>query len=102
MAEAVIGDALQQIVRDARLPSEAARNKLRRELASHFEDAVDSSAAADAVRRFGNVAAVAESFRDVYRCAFTAVLVTSFRALHSVTAEHARGVCESRPAVASS
>ena len=82
MAEASIGDTIERIVLGARLPTDAARDELRRELASHFEEAADSPAGgADVLRRFGNVAEVAEDFRHVYRFEFilssvTAVLFT--------------------------
>jgi hypothetical protein len=55
---------IDRIVRDARIPGRGAREELRRELQSHFDDAGNSPGA---LRRFGNQAQVAEGFRRAYR-----------------------------------
>lgn len=60
-------DALvERLVRDAGLPNARARADLRRELASHFEDAAEQGGD-DVVARFGDVAAIADGFRRAYR-----------------------------------
>src|SRR5437660_7893010 len=62
-------DALiDRIVAGSHIPGHAARDDLRRELRSHFEDAGTSpEATQQAVRRFGAESAVTESLRRVYR-----------------------------------
>lgn len=59
---------IERIVAGAHVPSRAARDDLRRELWTHFEDAATSpEALREAMRRFGAEAMVAESLRRVYR-----------------------------------
>jgi hypothetical protein len=59
---------IERVVMDSRIPSRAAREDLRRELWTHFEEAGTSAdAVRDAIRRFGGEAVVAGSFRSVYR-----------------------------------
>jgi predicted permease len=61
-------DALiDRLVREANLPNDQARDELRRELESHFEESGNSpDAIRSAVRRFGSTAAVSEGFRHAY------------------------------------
>ena len=74
--EARIAALVEQLVRDARLPSVRARAELRRELTAHFEDAVAAAAARDvpptdalraALARFGDASAVATGLRRAHR-----------------------------------
>src|SRR5262249_48428795 len=66
--------AIDRIVAGARLPSRDARDDLRRELWTHFEEAAPTpDAAALALCRFGTEALVAGSFRRIYRLEYTAV-----------------------------
>jgi hypothetical protein len=59
---AAIEALIDEIVRDARLPSAREREALRRELRDHFEEAGD-----DALARFGSAESVAGGFRAAYR-----------------------------------
>src|SRR5690242_7557754 len=69
MGEPMEVDALiERLVREARVPGRAARDDLRRELATHFEDAGTSPARLQqAMTRFGDAAMVADQFQRVYR-----------------------------------
>ena len=59
---------VDRVVAGAHIPSRAAREDLRRELWTHFEEAgASSEAVRDAMRRFGAEAMVTESLRRVYR-----------------------------------
>ena len=61
-------DALvERLVREARLPNARARDELRRELASHFEDAAEAVGARAALARFGDGSVIADGFRRAYR-----------------------------------
>ncbi|MEW5916957.1 MAG: hypothetical protein AB1762_11150 [Gemmatimonadota bacterium] len=57
-----IAELVERIVRDAKVPNEDARDDLRRELLSHFEDAPSDGA----VDRFGSPAVVADEFKRAY------------------------------------
>lgn len=62
-----VGALIDRIVEQAALPDEASREDLRRELCAHFEDAGSSpEALRDALRRFGDERAIAESIRLAY------------------------------------
>jgi hypothetical protein len=57
------------IVRDARIPGRTAREALRCELASHFEDAGQrAEGLPGALHRFGREPALTEAFRIEARC----------------------------------
>lgn len=59
---------IDRLVREARIPGRAAREDLRRELETHFEEAGSSPEALQrAVVRFGDDGMVAEQFQHVYR-----------------------------------
>jgi hypothetical protein len=75
MAERQIVAALiDQIVRDAHIPTRAGREDLRRELATHFEDAVEApEGVEDALRRFGNPEMLTSHFRDTYQWDYIAL-----------------------------
>lgn len=63
-AEALI----ERVVRDAHIPGRAAREELRRELATHFEEAaVSPERLKDAVLRFGDPDVLRKHFDHVYR-----------------------------------
>lgn len=65
---------IDQIVRDAHIRSHAAREDLRRELATHFEDAIESTERVeDALRRFGNPEIVTNHFREIYQGEYIAL-----------------------------
>src|SRR5476651_107443 len=71
MNDASVGNVIHRIVRQAHLPGDAARECLRRELQSHFEEVGTSPEALnDALTRFGPVPDVARTFRSVYRWDF--------------------------------
>jgi hypothetical protein len=58
---------IEHVVRGARIPSGAARDDLRRELWTHFEDAgTPPDDVREAMRRFGAEAMVTASLRRVY------------------------------------
>ncbi len=58
---------IDRVVAGARIPSRAARDDLRRELWTHFEEAGTSAdAVREAMRRFGAEAMITESLRRVY------------------------------------
>jgi hypothetical protein len=62
-----VRELIDRLVRDADLPDARAREDLRRELASHFEEAGRSpDLGRRAVERFGDTTAVAEGFRRAY------------------------------------
>lgn len=76
-----IADLIERIVAGARIPSRAARDDLRRELRTHFDDASASGGSQRyAIRRFGSAAMVAESFRRVYRWDYCALYVAKIAA----------------------
>jgi hypothetical protein len=59
---------IARIVANAHVPRRAAREDLRRELLTHFEEVGTSpDAVREAMRRFGGETAVTESLRQVYR-----------------------------------
>jgi hypothetical protein len=60
-----VTDLVNRIVREARIPGQARREDLRRELLSHFEDAGGSSDdVREALRRFGPETGLGEQFRS--------------------------------------
>jgi hypothetical protein len=65
--DGAIAALIERIVVRSRIPGRAQRDDLRRELATHFEEASRSPEAAEAVRRFGAESLVGESLRHVYR-----------------------------------
>jgi len=66
-----IAALIDRVVADARIPSRAKREDLRRELFTHFEDVCPARDSVEtALRRFGPERAVADSFRRVYRVDF--------------------------------
>jgi hypothetical protein len=68
MPEPDVAALIERIVVGARIPTRAARDDLRRELLTHFEDAGTTAGSVEfAIRRFGSEALVSESFRRVYR-----------------------------------
>lgn len=75
-------DALiDRIVAGARIPGRAARDDLRRELWTHFEEAGTSPEALhDALDRFGVESLVAESLRRVYRFEYAVVYLAKIAA----------------------
>lgn len=65
---------IDQIVRDAHIPTRAAREDLRRELATHFEDAlVSPERFEDVLRRFGTPQVLTDHFRDIYQWDYLAL-----------------------------
>jgi len=69
-----IAALIDRIVAGACIPSRTARDDLRRELWTHFEDAGASpDAAAYAIRRFGDESIVTASLRRVYRWDYLAL-----------------------------
>jgi hypothetical protein len=70
----LVTDLIERIVRGARLPGRAARDRLREELQSHFA-AVGSSpdALRDATQRFGHPEMLTSAFRYVYRWDYAAL-----------------------------
>ncbi|MBY0494529.1 MAG: hypothetical protein K2Y23_09950 [Cyanobacteria bacterium] len=67
-------ELIDGIVREAHIPTRAAREDLRRELAVHFEDAVASpEGLEDALRRFGNPQVLTTHFRDIYHWDYIAL-----------------------------
>ncbi len=65
---------VERIVAGTRIPSRAAREDLRRELWTHFEDAGTSpDTRAYAIQRFGDESMVTESLRRVYRWDYAAL-----------------------------
>jgi hypothetical protein len=62
---------IERIVAAARLPTRTARDDLRRELSSHFDEAAASPEAFErALRCFGDARVVSDSLRHVYRGAY--------------------------------
>jgi len=79
---------IDRLVREARITSRRAREELRRELESHFEDAGRSpEALRAALARFGSEDAVREGFRRAYRRGRIALYVAKVAA--AVTASTA-------------
>jgi hypothetical protein len=73
---AAIASLIDRIVAGACIPARAARDDLRQELWTHFEEADMSSASvAYAIRRFGDEAIVTDSLRRVYRWEYLALYV---------------------------
>jgi hypothetical protein len=69
-----IASLIDRIVAGARIPSRGAREDLRQELWTHFEEADRSSTpVAYAIRRFGDEAIVIKSLRRVYRWEYLAL-----------------------------
>jgi hypothetical protein len=69
--DATVGTVIDRIVLQAHLPGAAAREDLRRELQSHFDEVGTSPEALnDALTRFGSVSDVARTLRSVYRWDF--------------------------------
>jgi hypothetical protein len=67
MREDEIRSLIDRIVSGARVPRRLAREELRRELQTHFEDAASSpQQVAEAIRSFGDEALIAGAFRRVY------------------------------------
>jgi hypothetical protein len=65
---------VDQIVREAHIPGRAARDDLRRELLTHFEEAAASpERLEEALRRFGNPELLARHFRDIYQWEYVAL-----------------------------
>lgn len=63
-----VRELIERLVRESNLPDARAREELRRELASHFQECGDSEGALrEAVGRFGNPNAVIRGFRAAYR-----------------------------------
>lgn len=81
---------IDRLVRESKLPSDAAREELRRELESHFAEAGDSpEALRAALARFGSADAVSEGFRRAYgrgRLALYAAKVVASAALSAAVA----------------
>jgi hypothetical protein len=86
-----IAALVERIVAGARIPSRAARDDLRRELWTHFDDAAASGDVLEyAVRRFGPEREVAESLRRVYRRDYAALYLAKIAA--SIVASAAAAV----------
>jgi hypothetical protein len=63
-----VGRLIERIISAARVPGDAERDDLRRELWTHFEEAGTSpETLRESMRRFGAESLVTESFRRVYR-----------------------------------
>lgn len=81
MAEHEVAALIDRVVAGACIPSSAARDDLRRELWTHFEEAAPSAESVGyAIRRFGSEAAVAESLRRVYRWDYFALYLAKVAA----------------------
>jgi hypothetical protein len=77
----VVDRLIDRLVRDARIPRRSAREELRRELATHFEEAGSSPEALErAMARFGSEALLVEQFRQVYRWDYTAMYLVKIAA----------------------
>ncbi len=86
-----VGALIERIVAGARVPGRAARDDLRRELWTHFDEAGRSpDDLGVALRRFGAETLVTESLRRVYR--FDAALVEVTRVVASLAASMAAAV----------
>lgn len=71
MPDEGIAAFIERIVAGARLPTRTARDDLRRELSSHFDEAGASPEALErALHGFGDARVVADSLRRVYRGAY--------------------------------
>ena len=86
-----VGALIERIVAGARVPGRAARDDLRRELWTHFEEAGSSpDALRRALGRFGAEPLVTDSLRRVYR--FDAAAVELMRVVASLLASIAAAV----------
>jgi len=86
MPDANVGVLIDRIVAQARIPSRARREELRRELWTHFECAAESrDALDDAVHRFGEQGSIAESLRYVYRHDYAAWYLAKIAAAMTVS-----------------
>jgi hypothetical protein len=72
---------IERIISDSRIPRRRQRDEVRRELRAHFEDAGDSAEAlADAVRRFGDLSLVTDSWQRTYRVEYLLCYVAKIAA----------------------